>query len=104
MTTSRSPLLDLAVAEPQGPAGGAVEGRGPDAGVAAHYGRPLPEQRALARGRALVDLSHRAVLSVSGPDRLSWLHTLGTQHVETLPPGTSTEILFLDVQLSLIHI
>ena len=49
MTTSRSPLLDLAVAEPQGPAGGAVEGLGPDAGVAAHYGRPLPEQRALAR-------------------------------------------------------
>ena len=90
MTASRSPLLDLAVAEPQGPAGGAVEGRGPDGGVAAHYGRPLPEQRALARGRALVDLSHRAVLSVSGPDRLSWLHTLGTQHVETLPPGTST--------------
>ena len=38
MTTSRSPLLDLAVAEPQGPAGGAVEGRGPDGGVAAHYG------------------------------------------------------------------
>ena len=48
MTASRSPLLDLAVAEPQGPAGGAVEGRGPDGGVAAHYGRPLPEQRALA--------------------------------------------------------
>ncbi|MFL0424931.1 YgfZ/GcvT domain-containing protein [Micrococcus luteus] len=103
MTASRSPLLDLAVAEPQGPAGGAVEGRGPDAGVAAHYGRPLPEQRALARGRALVDLSHRAVLSVSGPDRLSWLHTLGTQHVETLPPGTSTEILFLDVQGRIEH-
>ena len=73
------------------------------AGVAAHYGRPLPEQRALARGRALVDLSHRAVLSVSGPDRLSWLHTLGTQHVETLPPGTSTEILFLDVQGRIEH-
>ncbi|MDN5693013.1 MAG: folate-binding protein, partial [Micrococcaceae bacterium] len=91
-------MLDLASAEPHGPAGGAVEGVGPDAGVAAHYGRPLPEQRALARGRALVDLSHRAVLSVSGPDRLTWLHTLGTQHVADLPAGTSTEILFLDAQ------
>ncbi|GAA3782078.1 folate-binding protein YgfZ [Micrococcus endophyticus] len=99
----RSLLLDLASAEPHGPAGGAVEGVGPDAGVAAHYGRPLPEQRALARGRALVDLSHRAVLSVSGPDRLTWLHTLGTQHVADLPAGTSTEILFLDAQGRIEH-
>lgn len=99
----RSPLLDLAVAEPQGPAGGAVEGTGPEVGVAAHYGRPLPEQRALARGRALVDLGHRAVLSVTGPDRLSWLHTLGTQHVQALPAGTSTEILFLDAQGRIEH-
>lgn len=94
----RSPLLDLAVSPDPGAAAGAVEGEGVDAGVAAHYGSPLPEQRALARGRALVDLSHRAVLSVSGPDRLSWLHTLGSQHVESLAPGTSTEMLLLDGQ------
>ena len=66
----RSPLLQPPLSAAEGPAAGAVEGEGPDAGVAAHYGAPLREQRALDRGRALVDLSHRAVLSVSGPDRL----------------------------------
>ena len=45
-------------------------------GVAAHYGDPFREQRALAAGEASVDLSHRAVVRVGGPDRLSWLHSL----------------------------
>ena len=31
---------------------------------------------------AVVDLSHRGVLTVTGPDRLSWLHSLTTQHLE----------------------
>ena len=92
----RSPLLAPPPAAPGGPAEGAVEGVGQDAGVAAHYGRPLVEQRALARGRALVDLSQKTVVSVSGPDRLSWLHTLSTQHLKDRPAGTSTEALFLD--------
>jgi hypothetical protein len=46
---------------------GAVEDTGLDAGVAAHYGEPLREQRALATGTAVVDLSHRGVVTVSGP-------------------------------------
>lgn len=74
----------------------AVDGDGPDAGVPAHYGGPLREQRALDRGRAIVDLGHRGVLSVSGPGRLEWLHTLTSQHLRDLPAGTSTEALFLD--------
>ena len=77
---------------------GAVAGGGPDAGVAAHYGQPAAEQRALDEGRAIVDLSHRAVLSVSGPDRLSWLDTLSSQRLADAPAGTSTQTLFLDVQ------
>ena len=74
---------------------GAVPAEPPDEGVAAHYGDPYREQRALAEGRACVDLSHRAVIRVSGPDRLSWLHSLTSQHLEHLVPGTATEALVL---------
>ena len=74
-----------------------------DAGVPAHYGAPLPEQRALAEGRAIVDLSDRAVLSVTGPDRLSWLNSLTSQSLLGLQPGESSETLLLDVTGRLEH-
>jgi tRNA-modifying protein YgfZ len=85
--TYRSPLLDLP---------GAVGATAPDDGVAAHYGDPFREQRTLVRGDGYVDLSHRGVIRVGGPDRLTWLHQLLTQHVETLPPHTATSALVLD--------
>ena len=56
----RSPLLDRP---------GAVEAEGTDRGVAAHYGDPIREQRLLAEGLAVVDLSNRGVVRVAGPDR-----------------------------------
>ncbi|MFN8125196.1 MAG: folate-binding protein [Candidatus Nanopelagicales bacterium] len=68
----------------------------PDEGVAWHYGDPLREQRDLARGAALVDLSHRGVVTVSGPDRLPWLHDLTTAKVDELAPGESRLALILD--------
>ncbi|SDS42585.1 CAF17-like 4Fe-4S cluster assembly/insertion protein YgfZ [Microlunatus soli] len=68
---------------------------GPDEGVAWHYGNPMREQREIAAGRGLVDLSHRGVLTVSGPDRLSWLHSLTTQHLTELAPGVGTTALVL---------
>ena len=74
----------------------AVDGVGIDAGVAAHYGNPLAEQRALAAGEAVVDLSHRAVLSISGADRLTWINSLTSQRITGLTPGESTETLLLD--------
>jgi folate-binding protein YgfZ len=74
---------------------GAVEGQDADAGVAAHYGDPLREQRLLGEGLAVVDLSHRAVVTVSGPDRLSWLHSMTTQQLTGLAPRTSVESLVL---------
>ncbi|TAL21583.1 MAG: folate-binding protein [Frankiales bacterium] len=77
---------------------GAVPADAPDEGVAAHYGDPYAEQRRLASGGALVDLSHRGVVRVSGPDRLSWLHSLITQHVERLVPGVPTQALVLSPQ------
>ena len=52
-----------------------------DAGVAAHYGDPIREQRLLATAAGLVDRSNRGVLAVPGADRLTWLHDLTTQHV-----------------------
>src|SRR5438874_292039 len=81
-----SPLLMLA---------DAVPAEGPDAGVAAHYGDPLGEQRALAQAAGLVDRSHRGIVRVSGPDRLSWLNSLTTQRLEQLPPGTAVQALIL---------
>ncbi|MCH8611975.1 YgfZ/GcvT domain-containing protein [Arsenicicoccus dermatophilus] len=74
---------------------GAVSGEREDAGVAAHYGDPMREQRLLVEGLAAVDLSHRGVVTVTGPDRLSWLHSLTTQQLTGLPPRTSVEDLVL---------
>ena len=83
------------VASPLLLAPGAVAAEGVDAGVAAHYGDPLREQRLLSEGLAVVDLSHRAVLTVTGPDRLSWLHSMTTQSLTGLPPRSSAESLVL---------
>lgn len=74
---------------------GAVGASGADAGVAWHYGDPTGEQRALARAAAVVDLSHHGVVRVTGPDRLSWLHSITSQALDGLPPRTSTETLVL---------
>jgi hypothetical protein len=84
-----SPLLDLP---------DAVSGDGIDAPVAAHYGSLYGEQRTLAAGEGFVDLSHRDVLRISGPDRLTWLHSLTTQYFEGLAPDTWTEALILSPQ------
>jgi folate-binding protein YgfZ len=77
---------------------GAVAAGGPDEGVAWHYGDPVAEQRALARGAAVVDQSHLGVVRVAGPDRLRWLHDITSQDVAALPPRTSTELLVLSPQ------
>jgi len=74
---------------------GAVTADPPDTGVAAHYGDPYAEQRALAEGQALVDLSHRPVIRIGGADRLSWLNNLLSQDVATLTPGVRTQALLL---------
>ncbi|MCW2545962.1 MAG: hypothetical protein JWN96_422, partial [Mycobacterium sp.] len=71
---------------------GAVAGDPPDEAVAAHYGDPLREQTLPA---GLVDRSQRDVLTVTGPDRLSWLLTLTSQHLSELAPGVGIESLIL---------
>lgn len=79
-------MTDAAVPAPPG---------SPDEGLPWHFGEPLREQRALDAGEAAVDLSNRGVVTVTGPDRLSWLHSLTTQHLERLEPGSSSLALVL---------
>ncbi|TDD74519.1 YgfZ/GcvT domain-containing protein [Actinomadura rubrisoli] len=74
---------------------GAVAADAPDQEVAAHYGEPSQEQRALEGGTAFVDRSNRGVVRVSGPDRLSWLHSLLSQRLDGLRPFEPTEALLL---------
>ena len=85
MTPADQPYRSILLEHP-----GAVAAGGPDAGVAAHYGDPVPEQRSLTRGRAFVDQSQRGVVTVSGADRLTWLTTLSSQVFTGLAPGEST--------------
>jgi folate-binding protein YgfZ len=82
---------------------GAVPAEGVDEGVAAHYGDLFREQRALADGVGFVDLSHRGVVTVTGDDRLAWLHLLLTQHVTDLPAGQATEALILSANGHIEH-
>jgi hypothetical protein len=81
-----SPLLDRP---------GAVPAEGLDAGVVWHFGDPVREQRRLEAGEGQTDLSHRGVIRVAGPDRLSWLHSMTTQQLTALAPFTSAETLIL---------
>lgn len=77
---------------------GAVAADGVDRDVAAHYGSFNGEQRTLEAGEGFVDLSHRDVVRVTGPDRLTWLHSLTTQHLESLTPKVWTGALVLSPQ------
>ncbi len=87
--TYHSPLLALP---------GAVNATGIDAGTAWHYGDPIDEQRAAERGAILIDRSNRSLLTVTGPDRLTWLHTLTSQFLTTLTDGEVTQALVLSPQ------
>lgn len=75
-----------------------VPDNSPDAGAIWHYGDPFGEQRSAEFDAVVVDRSHRVCIALSGPDRLSWLHTISTQHVANQPDGTTTENLSLDGQ------
>ena len=89
MTDYVSPLLTLP---------GGVAGDGIDAPVAAHYGSFVGEQRSLEAGDGFVDLSHREVVRVTGPDRLTWLHSLTSQYFDGLKPQSPTAALILSPQ------
>ncbi|PKZ40847.1 folate-binding protein YgfZ [Kytococcus schroeteri] len=72
--------------------------------VALHHGDPLKEQRLLEEGLAVVDLGDRGVVTVTGPDRLTWLHSLVTQDLAGLPPHHSAEAILLTPQGRIEHV
>ena len=75
----------------------------PDEAVPAHLGDPGREQAALAEGRAVCALA-RDVVTVTGPDRLSWLTTLSSQVLTSLESGDGgAETLLLDAQGHITH-
>lgn len=65
----------------------------PDADIPWHYGEPFKEQRNLISGVGQVDLSNRGVVSVTGPDRNSWLNSLTTQDLLSTYKSTQSLIL-----------
>ena len=88
MTFVPSPLLTRrgAVASPADPE------------LAWHYGDPLREQRAASRGPVLFDGWTGGLLTVTGADRLTWLHALASQDFAGLADGDATEALWLSPQ------
>lgn len=76
---------------------------GPDKGAIWHFGEPTKEQRALESGKAWADLSHKEIIAITGIDRLTWLHSLTTQHLEKLLPALWQEVLILDPQGHIEH-
>ncbi len=83
---------------------GAVSATGTDAGVAWHYGDPFRESRTITEGQAFADQSHIGVITVSGSDRLSWLHSLTTQDLVALSPGVGMEAMILSPQGRIEHV
>lgn len=63
-----------------------------------HFGNPIIEQRQLIEGKAAVRFDDQAVITVSGEDAKTWLHSLLTQNLKNLTDGASTETLLLDPQ------
>lgn len=84
--------------------GAVLNESGPDAGAVWHYGDPLREQRLLEAGKASAGLSHRPVFTVSGPDRLTWLHAITSQSFENLAPGETVTAFVLDPQGHVEHV
>ena len=66
--------------------------------VKQHYGNPMIEQRSLLEGDSVCLMDPAGIISVSGADRLTWLHSLLSQNLKNLKPGESAEALLLDPQ------
>ncbi len=58
-----------------------------------HFGDPFAEQKLLAAGEGWVALPGRAVLQLTGADRIAWLDSLTSHRIH---PDTSTQALILD--------
>ncbi len=111
MTATESPLLQLpgavasdAVSESDASHSEDAVDHSPAVLVPRHYGHPLREQRDFALGRAVMDVSDLAVLTVSGADRLSWIDSFTSNLVRNLEPGQSSQTLLLDQNGRIEHV
>jgi len=66
--------------------------------MAQSFANPLVEQREFIAGKSAILLEDKAVLTVSGDDRLTWLNDVLSQKLDDLQPNTSIEALWLDPQ------
>ena len=66
--------------------------------VAADYGDPAAEEDALEHGAGLVDRCAAGSVSVTGPDALSFLHSVVSQDVAALAEGEGAHALLLQPQ------
>ena len=57
-----------------------------------HFGDPFAEQKLLAAGEGWVALPHRAVLRLTGSDRVTWLDSLTSHRIAS---DASTQALIL---------
>src|SRR5579864_2123590 len=57
-----------------------------------------PGYRALRDSAALLDLSDRGRIRVTGEDRARLLHAMTTNHVEQMKPGDGIYVFFLNAQ------
>jgi len=64
----------------------------------ARYTDTIAEYRALDEGPALMDRTDRALLEVTGKDRVAWLHNLTTNDVKKLSVGEGSYAFVLNVQ------
>ena len=75
-----------------------------DQGVPWHYGDPLREQKLLSEKVATVDLSHLAVLEVTGEDRHTFLHSLTSADFLHTKPRDSLLTLILSPHGQIEHL
>jgi len=57
-----------------------------------------PGYRALHQGAAVLDLSARGKIRITGDDRIRLLHAMGTNDVQRLQPGQGCYLFFLNAQ------
>jgi folate-binding protein YgfZ len=62
-----------------------------------YFGAPLDEYRAVRSGVGILDMCDYTVISLTGPDRVSFLQGMVTNDVKKLAPGTGMSAAILDV-------
>lgn len=68
-----------------------------------HFGAPFREQKQLLAGQSLACIDQWEVIELGGTDHLRLLHSLTSQDLRELPPGSSRELLDLELSGHIAH-